>query len=49
VDFTQKRESGFCLENAAMVQIQDFENGKPNIILIFKQKFKIGNCCPRHV
>ena len=34
VDYTEKRESGFCLENAAMFQIQDiFENGKPNIIL----------------
>ena len=34
VDYTQKRESGFCLENATMFQIQDmFENGKPDIVL----------------
>ena len=32
--YTQKRESGFCLENATMIQIQDmFENGKPGIVL----------------
>ena len=34
MDNTQKRESGFCLENATMIQIQDmFENGKPGIVL----------------
>ena len=33
-DYAQKRESGFCLENATMIQIQDmFENGKPDIVL----------------
>ena len=31
VDYTQERESGFCLENATMFQIQDmFENGIEN-------------------
>ena len=30
----QKLESGFCLETAKMIQIQDmFENGKPDIVL----------------
>ena len=64
-DYTQKQESGFCLENATMFQIQDmFENGKPVIVLktakrfnikrtpliiFILKKFKIGNCCPRHV
>ena len=34
MDYTQKRDSGFCLENATMFQIQDmFENGKPKIVL----------------
>ena len=34
MDCTQKRKSGFCLENATMFQIQNmFENGKPNIVL----------------
>ena len=34
MDYTQKRESGFCHENATRIQIQDmFENGKPNIVL----------------
>ncbi len=29
-DNTQKRESGFCLENATMIQIQDMlGNGAP--------------------
>jgi len=32
-DYTQKQESGVCLGNATMIQIQDmFENGKPNIL-----------------
>ena len=34
LDYTRKRESGFCIENATMFQIQDmFENGKPDIFL----------------
>ena len=34
LNYTQKRESGVCLEHATMIQIQDmFENGKPNIVL----------------
>ena len=34
MDYTQKRDSGFCLENATIFQIQDiFENGKPKIVL----------------
>ena len=34
MDYTCKRESGFCLENATMIQIQDMsENGKPDIVL----------------
>jgi len=34
VDYSQKRESGFCLENATMFQTQDmFENEKPDIVL----------------
>jgi len=42
VDYTQKRESGFCLENETMFQIQDmFENGKPNIVLK-KVSLKLG-------
>ena len=42
MDYTQKRESGFCLENETMVQIQDmFENGKPNIVLK-KVSLKLG-------
>ena len=37
-----KPESGFCLENAAMFQIQDiFENGKPNIVLKTVKRFNI--------
>ena len=33
-DYTQKQESGVCLENATMIQIQDmFENEKPDIVL----------------
>ena len=33
-DYAQKRGSGFCLENATMIQIQDmFEKGKPDIDL----------------
>ena len=33
-DYAQKRESGFCFENATMIQIQDmFENGKSDIVL----------------
>jgi len=30
----QKQESGFSLEKATMIQIQMFENGKPDIVLI---------------
>ena len=50
MNYTQKRESGFRLENATMIQIQDmFENGKPDIVLKmvnfdFRKEFKIGNC-----
>ena len=34
MDYTCKRESGFFLENATMIQIQDmFENGKSDIVL----------------
>jgi len=41
-DNTQKRESGFCLENATMIQIQDiFENGKPDIVLKMVVGFNI--------
>ena len=41
---TQKRESGFCLENATMFQIQDmFENVKPNIVLKTVKRFNINN------
>ena len=44
VDYTQKRESGFCLENATMFQIQDmFENVKPNIVLKTVKRFNINN------
>ena len=33
-EYTPKRESGFCLENATMFQTQVmFENGKPKIVL----------------
>ena len=33
-DYTQKRESGFRLENATMFQIQNmFKNEKPDIVL----------------
>ena len=42
MDYTQKRESGFCLENAPMFQIQDMlENGKPNIVLKTVKRFNI--------
>ena len=42
-DYTQKRESGFCLENATMIQIQDmFENGKPDIVLKTVKGFHIN-------
>jgi len=34
VDYTQKRESWFCLENATKIQIQDmFQNGIPDIVM----------------
>ena len=40
--YTQKRESGFCLENAKMIKIQDmFENGKPDIVLKAVKGFNI--------
>ena len=33
-DYTQKQESGVCLKNATMIQVQVmFENGKPDIVL----------------
>ena len=42
MDYTQKRESGFCLEKATMFQIQDiFENGKPEIFLKTVKRFNI--------
>jgi len=42
VDYTQKRESGFCPENATMFQIQDmFENGKPNFVLKTVKRFNV--------
>jgi len=42
MDYTQKRESGFCLENSTMFQIQDmFQNGKPDIVLKTVKKFNI--------
>ena len=41
-DYAQKRESGFCFENATMIQIQDmFENGKPDIVKAFNIKKKL--------
>ena len=40
--YTQKRESGFSLENAKMFKIQDmFENGKPDIVLKMVKGFNI--------
>jgi len=34
VDFTQKRESGVCLEKATMIKIQDmFEDETPDNVL----------------
>ena len=34
MDYTQKRESWFCLENATKIQIQDmFQNGIPDIVM----------------
>ena len=43
-DYTQKRESGFCLENATMFQIQNmFENGKPDLVLKTVKRFDIKN------
>ena len=40
--YTQKRESGFSLENAKMFKIQDmFENGKPDIVLKTVKGFNI--------
>jgi len=39
MDYTQKRESGFCLENATMFQM--FENGKPDIVLKTIKSFNI--------
>ena len=40
--YTQKRESGFCLENATMFQIQEmFQNGKPAIVLNTVKRFNI--------
>ena len=42
MDNTQKRQSGFCLENDTMFQIQDmFENGKLNIVLKTVKSFNI--------
>ena len=39
---SQKRVSGFCLENATMFQIQDMsENGKPDIVLKRAKGFDI--------
>ena len=41
MDYTQKWDNGFCLENATMFQIQDmFEIGKPNIALKTVKRFK---------
>ena len=41
-DYTQKRESGFCLENATMIKIQDmFENGKPDVVLKMVEGFNV--------
>ena len=37
-----KRESGFCLENVTMIQIQDmFKKGKPDIVLKTVNRFNI--------
>ena len=42
MEYTQKREIGFSLENATMFQIQDmFENEKPDIILKTLKRFNI--------
>ena len=42
MDYTQKRESGFCHENATMILLLDmFENGKPNIVLKSVNGFNI--------
>ena len=41
-DYTQKRESGFCLENATMIQTMNkFENGKPDTALKTVKGFNI--------
>ena len=41
-DYAQKRESGFCLEKATMIQIQDmFEDGKPDIVMKTVKGFNI--------
>ena len=43
MDYTQKQESGFCLENATMIQLQDmFENGKSDIVLKTVKSFNIN-------
>ena len=45
LNYTQKRESGVCLENPTMIQIlqiqEMFENGKPDIILKTVKRFNI--------
>ena len=42
MDLTENKESGFCLENATMIQIQDmFGNGKPDIVLKTVKGFNI--------
>ena len=42
MDNTQKRQSGFCLENETVFQIQDMsENGKPDIVLKTVKAFNI--------
>ena len=41
VNYTQKRGSGFFVENATMIQIQDiFETGKPDNVLKTVKGFK---------
>ena len=42
IEDRRDEESGICLENATMIQIQDmFENGKPDIVLKTVKGFNI--------
>ena len=42
MDYTQKQESGFCLDHATMYKIQDmFQDGKPVTVLKTIKRFNI--------